>query len=552
MNIFRQNIRVWLEYGNGQDVEFNRIELTNATVTYGLRELPVAMIQVGHGRDIISNKRYPDVDMVLAPDIPAKLYCRLTGDRDTDRKWDGVDRLLFDGFISSVAASRLSNNTTGTYMVQHWSSTLTGASLLASYTFPGDSVELILPAYIRRNASALGGADDTGPLHSLLTESIIYPNKTQLITEDLWADIVKPFLIRVSLQNPFSNFNKFVSCFPEAGGNNEEALSALARFEGTTANEIAQPYNLDRDRWGVPVKLVAEAPNDIRTAVISVLTRPVIANLMRHTAWSFIIESVCADFGLYLVPGIERCRVVPIAPTLNQVFKEFGPDESAVLDCNRPIDHYLRATTMSAADITSANQTVRQPTSTFKAFGPCYSPPAAGKKGMVLPISPPKWLRNAKFNAFDPSTTSQVLDGIAGGVFGQATTEQDKATAEAAAKLRADVNTYGEAWAKAVYAEAVTITRTLKLASRFRLDVGPGSQILVSDPRGVPGFGDKVYGLVAKVTIIIDATRPMAAATYQVANLRDQNENRLDFLGTDKHPLFAESFVGAPLSEAFA
>jgi hypothetical protein len=558
MNIFRQNIRVWMEYGTGVETPITRVEVTSVIVTYGLRELPVATVQIGHGRDILSKKRYPDTDVVLAPDIPAKIWCRLTGDRDRDSRWDGADRLLFDGVITSTAASRISNSTTGTYMVQHWSSALTGASLLASYTYPGNSVELILPAFVRRVASAGTGADQSKSLHSLLDQNVIYTDGNVLKQDaDLWADIAKPFLIRVSKQNPFSDFGKFKSCFPNAGGDNIEALAALAKFEGESKTEIASPYNLAKDKWGVPVQLPGEANTTLRTSVMSVLTRPVVANLMRHTAWSYIIEHVCNDFGLYLVPGIDRCRVVPIAPTLNQVFKEFGPTECAVLDCNRPIDHYLKAVTMSAADITSAGQVV--PTgpgspSGISAFGPCYSPAAAGERGMVLPVEPPKWLRNAKFSAYDPVKTSRVLDGVAGGLYGANKDQADPNDVDLAAKaaqLRGDINKYGQDWVKSLYAEATTITRVMKLVSRFRLDVGPGSQILVSDARGVPGFGDKVYGMVSKVTIVVDGTRPMAATTYQVANLRDENENRLDFLGVERHPLFNECFVGSPLSAVF-
>lgn len=553
LDIFRQNIRCWMEYGDPAKANVLRVEISAVVINHGLRELPTAIVHVGIGTDIQSGKKEPDVNASPVADVPARIYVLFTGNRGGDRQWDGAARLAFEGSITSVNASRLTNGVSGVYMVRHWSAALASASMLASYAYPGSSAELMLPAYKRRkNKASTGASTGAGGLQALMSQSIVYVDDGEVERSDIWGDIAKEFLILTAEQNPFAKFTQFPSCFPNAGGDNELALAALKRFEGVSTNYGAD-YQLPIDaRWGVPVRLPAEVPKAISRAVKSLLTSVRVADLMQHTAWSYILTQVCSPFMLTVISGISTARIVPLAPTLNKVFATLTPNDGTVLESNRPVEHPLLAVTMSAGQLTNAGGARSNTPGDPFAFGPCYSPAQASPDGMVVQQAPPPWLMRAQFSAFDPAATSRVADGVAGGPMGDpGANDQDAKSETTAEELRVNIQKYGQDYVKAVYAHEVTNLRSVKYLSYPRFDIGPGSQVLIENDNTIAGFGDRIYGMVSKVTIMIDVTKPMAATTFQLSNTRDENENQLDYLAVDKHPLFDDVFIGAPLSAEF-
>lgn len=550
MSVQKLGIRAVLQYGEKEDTRL--VQVTSATINIGLREIPTAVVQVGVGRDTQTGTIEPSFGDSPEPDVPAKLYVRLDGVKpDGTGVFDpSKAMLLFDGFINSMAATRLAKQSAGSVTIRHWLSSLHSASLLASYAYPGSSAVLTLPAYQRFKEGA-GSTAGSGPPHGLLQKQIVYVEPGQ-IKDDIWRTIAKPFLIRVSEQNPFGKVTRFASCFPEAGGDNVEALAALARIEGET-----ETYGLEPDQWGVPLELSPTTPAAIINAIKSNLTAPRVKNLLQHSAWTYLVSQISAPFMCAVIPGIDRARVVPLSPSLNRVYKELGPNDLLRQDRNRPVEHPYRAVTMSAGNLSDAGSNmaggqVREPF----AFGPCFSPPKASKKGLVRQISPPAWLREAQFSAFDPAMTSRALDGVAGGLMGDQTADQaneaDRSAAATAERLRSTVDQYGQDYVKAMYANDMIAARSVKLMTGLRMDISPGSQLKVNLNSDIPGFGNTLYGMVSRVSIIIDAGRPFAVSNFQLSHIRNEYENQTEVIGVEKHPLFEDQFLGAPISSDFA
>ena len=548
MSVQKLSVQAYMVYGN-PDQEQRRVEIISAVMNWGISEVPTAVVQVGVGRDSFDGSNQPDFDDTPQSDVRVRLYARLKGTQPNGEPYPDRDLLLFLGFINSMSASRISRGASGSLTIRHWLSSLQSSSLLASYAFPGSSAELTLPAYQRYKEDA-GAKIDGNMNFGLLQRHIVYVDPGEIENGDIWTDIAKPFLIRVSKQNPFSKFSRTATCFPQAGGDNQEALDALGRIEGETPN-----YGLAPDQFGVLPKLNQLTPNSIITAIRSNITAPTVRSLMQHTAWSYIISHICSPFMCAVIPGVERARVVPIAPTIVGTFTELTVDDVVVVDRNRPIEHPYLAVTMSGGQLNDAGQNLSgggeaQP---FE-FGPCYSPDKAPPNGMVHQIAPPAWLRDVQLSAFDPAITSRAVDGVPGGLMKPPETgsnsDQSGEDGEKAAQLRREIDDYGQDYVKSVYANDVLGPRQLKCVGQFRLDVGPGTQVKVIVDDDIPGFGNTVYAMVARVTLVLDAARPFAGSSYIMTHARNEEENAIDFMGVDKHPLFDQQFTGAPITDA--
>ena len=551
MSIYKQDIRAYMTYGLAE--EEKRVEIVSFSYSFGVQELPAAVVQVAVGIDTFDGRKQPDIPESPDPDVPARLYVVLRGPiNDTGENWDGNPKLVFDGFISSIAATRLSSKSAGNVTIRHKLSDLMSASLLASYASPGSSAELVIPAYRRwKNKSGVTGGAPDGSLMGVLQEDIFSLSSFIPDETDLWASIAKPFLIRTAQQNTFSSAIDFSSCFPDAGGDNLDALAALATMEGDTKDA----YALIPDSFGTELLLPGDVPIEIIDAVRADLTAPKVGNLLQHTAWSYLVSRLGMPYGVGIIHGIHRTRVVPLSPTLAEPFVELKINDIQVNDRNRPVDHPLLATTMSTGTLSTSGVAGNRAIGDPAAFGPCFSPPQASSKGQVRHIAPPVWLCKAQFQAFSSSTTLQSVDGVGMGMYAVAKdesnfdsqVESDQANAKKAVDIRAAVDDYGYRYVKAMYAQEMSATRSMKLVSQLRFDIGPGSQVKVITDSDIPVFGNVAYGMVARVTVVVDVSRPFAATSFQLSHVRSEKENAIEFLGQDSHPLFRNVFKGAPL-----
>ena len=552
MSIYKQDLRAYLTYG--QPNEERRVEIISFSVTFGVQELPAANVQVAVGTDTFDGKRQPDIPVSPGPDVPTQLWLIRSLNDAGENNTSGPE-LVFDGFISSIAATRLSNKSAGNVTLRHKLSDLMSSSLIASYAAPGSSAELSIPAYRRwKNKSGAQGPVADGSLQAELQEDIFSLSSFDAAETDIWADIAKPFLIRVSQQNTFSSAIDFPSCFPDAGGDNNSALVALATIEGDTKDA----YALTPDQYGQNLLLPIGIPASITDAIRGNLTSTKVGNLLQHTAWSYLVTRIANPFLIGMIPGIHRTRVVPMAPTLATPYIELNVDDVQVNDRNRPVDHPLLAVTMSAGTLSTSGAGGAGSVGEPFAFGPCFSPSQASPKGQVRQVGPPPWLRKVQFHAFSPDTTLQPIDGVGMGAYAateqqagddgfDSQTDADATNSQKAQEIRVAVDDYAYRYVKAVYANEMTGTRSMKLVSHLRLDVGPGSQVKVVTNSDIPVFGNIAYGMVARVTIVVDVSRPFAATSFQLSHVRSEQENAVDYIGTDSHPLFRNVFKGAPL-----
>jgi hypothetical protein len=111
-------------------------------------------------------------------------------------------------------------------------------------------------------------------------------------------------------------------------------------------------------------------------------------------------------------------------------------------------------------------------------------------------------------------------------------------------------------YAQMMYASNALRGREGTIVGKLRFDISPGSTILIRArdeinqvrSEGTDHLATDLYGLVARVTVTINAEQTSAATTLELTNLRTDVENQLNRFSLSSHPFFDDNFFnGAPL-----
>jgi hypothetical protein len=108
-----------------------------------------------------------------------------------------------------------------------------------------------------------------------------------------------------------------------------------------------------------------------------------------------------------------------------------------------------------------------------------------------------------------------------------------------------------KAYAQSLYLQEVLRYRQARIGGKLRFDISPGSVVTVGVPEDkfVQTGARYVYGTVIRTTVTINAEAQKAGTAFQIGFVRDDSENTDPDFSTDKHPMWANSFDGAPLSK---
>jgi hypothetical protein len=116
-----------------------------------------------------------------------------------------------------------------------------------------------------------------------------------------------------------------------------------------------------------------------------------------------------------------------------------------------------------------------------------------------------------------------------------------------------DWNNVMERYAQMIYAANALRGREGTIVSKLRFDICPGTTIRVKsntdrNSDGVSELAADLLGLVAQVTVNINAESATASTTLKLTNLRTDVENLSDRFSLESHPFFDENFFEqAPL-----
>jgi len=373
------------------------------------------------------------------------------------------------------------------------------------------------------------------------------------LPEDLSVDFNKGILTvlkDLAKDNQVQTGNKDIWCGSSAPGNlNEEGDNSrvVATIDGDGVN-----WNGMSGQDDYPL-LVEDDPRKSAAEFVGELVN---ASLAGTSMWQMLITSLLPSFGAGIVPVADKAYLVPILDMAKTPQKNIKPNEYADFDLKamskRPLYGVGVMANYNMATMANGDNK-RCVGETFVAKAEQGGGPP---DGMWLFVNAPRWMDD--WVSSDPSAVNGDPD-----VNKLLANPSHDATGVDTATVDRDVDgqTAGYNDAMAKYAQMVYIANALAgrsgtIQGKLRFDICPGTTIRVESKgdvgkvgEGVDELAEAVYGLVARVSVFIDAEQRSAGTTIELTNVRSETENAEgDRFSMASHPFFGDNyFKSAPL-----
>jgi hypothetical protein len=285
-----------------------------------------------------------------------------------------------------------------------------------------------------------------------------------------------------------------------------------------------------------------------------------------QTFWSKIVQSYAPTILCGLVPLVDHALFTSVTPGLRETYcKEITADEYENGRFVFPVSEPLRAVGIIAEKAiklgtfdTNATANQQSPkTLQVTGIGGCYAPDDAHDLGTIRFFRPPSWLNNIKSSDFSVgNTTGMSTQKPISTAF---TPKPDPDPSLSAGVTKGDDSAKTDqivemfrAYAKSLFVSNSLRGRSGSLVGKLRFDIAPGSSVKIH-AKYEPFIGsedalvNELIATVVKVTSTLDAESKEAMTTFEFAYVRTVEENKSDSYSVESHPLFKDSFVGAPL-----
>lgn len=559
-------IRVWLVVDGMGEFEVVRYESH-----WGINELPICNCTLAVGRNVLDgmSPAAAHQQLTLFDILPrGRVYAQIDGEFATNVSWPSTAAMIFDGYVTGLGYRKMNGQLQLVCSIIHWLSDLAFSSTLSQQSHPSNPSDYTFQA-IYATVNPGGAAAAAGVLPGMVANSVA-PNLFvwDNIVNDLWGKVLKSFFVQLSntdtLEVPGIIANAATSF-----GKNTVALKALARIEGTGGT----PQDLKLSGYNVPLSLDSSALGDgniafqVAESIQQHIGNITLDSLARTTLWDTLVGGIAPQFMFGVIPQVDKALVVPITPGLRQTYRNtISHLEYDYVDFNAAIPRPIGAMAVMAGQQNQfggeAAGGVQNPNiPSITGVGGFYaSPNIKPGQGMLRFIGAPAWLANVPSSATSPLTTTGVKGKIAIGTAttpggGGATRGGRGGVTQSAAAL-GSVALYNR-YAQSMYIVDALRGRMALLVGKLRFDLAPGTSVLVEgkseqhlaeDDR----LGQNNVGMIAKISIGIDAEGQRAGTSYQLINLRTEEENSDNSKSVARHPLYSKVFVGAPLLDAYA
>lgn len=557
-----ETIKAWAEITiNGQVVQF---DVSRVVTDFGLNEIPQCTLFLAVGRNA---KTLADAPLhsnlnAFTQLLPVQVYGQFTVTAGAPNDvWPAGKILLFDGYTTQAGFRKAFGQVSFIITCSHWLIDLSMSSMLSALSAPTNSSMVSYMATMSSPKSA--GAADTG---------IILEQKTitsTAVSTDLWGAAIKPYLLAIA-RTDFFNWTRFNSASgfnktcpgpaPGLSNPNVRAINALNRMEPIGANPPAF-LGINVPNYTLGTQLAMNKTLDSFNAALRIAgsLQAENQNLAATTMWDRLIGYYAPSFLFAVVPVISTALVVPFIPGL----KPSGTGAERNIFANE-IDYYESSSTVPKPLRGVILLVDRNPQAGLTQVNP-VRPLIGGQESMQWPgavydtckdgaficRSAPDWigasiLPNLYTNQSalgTPIPTSQDTQGAAVGAVSAA------ARALAPAIPKFDTTLFSN-FAQALYAMEVLRHRQARVSGKLRLDIAPGTSVIVELPqdRFLKSPVQYLYGNAVRVTIDIDAENQRAGTSLQLAYLRDHAEALDPSLSLTSHPIWSNAWYGAPLS----
>ena len=492
-------------------------DIVQISSEFSLNSIPVATVTMALGRDVesigtSSRGQASNINEKFLFRNPMQVYATsIIQDESPDiAAYDASvpsfkGKLIFDGYIAGFGFQRTASAVVLTVSVEHWLADLTASTMLSSSTHYGTPADLMRSA-LYKQAETSGNTSQGQPAIAMSSWVSSFTDSGSIIN-DLWEGGIKKIFEKASSADNLADLNNQVGNCPSTDTNNlnNAAKDAIPRITSKNAP--------------LTIKLGSSDSTDVAKNISSDLTSIFLENLAGQTMWDCLI-ACSGNYMFAIAPGINITQVVPYCPTVSTdpAFKSIKASQIESISISGDCPRMLRGVALVFPQtIMPLIDNTPPPPPDAKVVA-SYLNTSSGCKGVVLFKHTPSWM-GTDFSYFTgdyklgdpPSTVKPPEAGVPPG---------GKSPTVAADNLKG----IKEAYAKALYGMEVIKGRQGTISGPLRFDIGVGSLIefeLPEDQHTTSTADNRYfYGVVVRLSFVIDANSAVASTTYTIAHIR--------------------------------
>tara|TARA_Y100001938_G_C8100590_1_gene441398 strand:- start:7274 stop:8686 length:1413 start_codon:yes stop_codon:yes gene_type:complete len=447
--------------------------------------------------------------------------------------WPPDDICIFEGYVTGAGLQKTRGTISLMLQARHWLSDIAYSSCLSANSHPGNPLDYLFPSSLPGAGSALGA----GP--AFMTSHIDHELTRFDLQTDFWVRGLHEWFLKLADED-FLDLHKISSqrgsLVSASDKNNKSVRRALARMTG------GYKY--------VPLVLDANCNlEDVARAISQAFDQQTFQSFSSTTMWNKLVGEFAPNFMFAICPRVKNAYAVPYVPGLRHPWQVIRANEYTALDSSAQMDRLLRAVGIIGTRGTRTGFNLGPPQSQTS-LGGYYSPPHIDD-GVIMFKQAPSWLGAMTV----PSAYSNSSINY-GGVTGSSTSpgQGKKPTVASPSSIQDCQSTLLDRYAETMYVYEMLHGRRGSLAGKLRLDIAPGSSVLIegsSEGGGTAAGGDalsqSLFATVISVTINLDGQRGHAGTSFQLSHIRSETENSIDGFSVDRPPLWKNEWRGTSL-----
>lgn len=443
----------------------------------------------------------------------------------------GNEVRIFDGYAVSAGFSRSRGQVQYNIQMEHWLSQLGFSSIFSKTSHPAN------PGHF--SYSALSPADGAGAAWTTLGLAHNFVTSEAVLT-DLWGGSsttlgLKPFFQFLCRQDAFESWDPSI----KGQGKNDAALAAINRFNS--------PY---QQKLAVAITSDADVVSNIRDHIGAAIGFP--GPLANQTLWDVLIGTLAADYLFTIVPRVEDAIVAPFVPGYRTAFAVITANQETQIEWIRGLGRPLRGVGIQAGASSNAGSTLPgQGTPPLLGIGGYFIPDPNNTNGIIIIKKGPEWMTRL----YAPGLYGGTSSGGAGNVISTGVQpgapKVNDVPNQVNARIKNTIKPFLTKYAQAQYAVEKLRGRQAVCSCPFRLDIAPGSTVLVQNQGeqfiGADPLAAPFYAHVARVSLVVDGETPSIGTSFHLSHIRGVRENTDDRTSVANHPLYKTTFAGCPL-----
>lgn len=476
-----------------------------------------------------------------------RLLFRGQGEYSNGVNWPDKTEVIFEGRVEGVGQRSGNGQLELVIFMRHWLAYLDAASAVSSTMHPGSPLDLVFAAVLPTAATTTSGQPNSMGSTAAGAHMV---NDWSTVGANFWGDGLKALFWHLASNTTQSIIStNLLGCVPGLANpiSNPNILDALRRLAGEST--IQPDCSLKLPAYAPPLNLrgANALPESVVRAMGNAVGLEMSHSFSQQTIWSKLLN-YASQFMFAVIPQVSRALVVPFVPASQPLYCKTLEVNSH--DARQIMLQQARPLRAVAIYNTAGSTTGLNSGHSSAVIGGCYAPPVDNPLGLVWIIPPPSWLSGMGCGAWSPAKTTALKTGkLNSSVTPQDIDKevQDAPPEEVVHSIENVMNGY----AHAVFATESLRGRVGQVSDKLRFDIAPGSMVRIQssgDPFLVGSdLVEALIGCVIGVSIGINAEQSAAGVNFQIEFIRTEKENSDEALTVEKHPLYEDTFRGAPL-----